>query len=103
MFREIKDETDNVQLQSDLDSLSQWSRDWKLQFHPEKCAVMHIGRTNPKYSYHFDNYILNVSKVEKDLGVLVDEKLRFDEHIQGKIGKARQIWGVTYKTIFCMY
>jgi len=102
MFREIKDETDNVQLQSDLDSLSQWSRDWKLQFHPEKCAVMHIGRTNPKYSYHFDNYILNVSKVEKDLGVLVDEKLRFDEHIQGKIGKARQIWGLIRRSFIHM-
>jgi len=102
MFREIKDESDNEQLQNDLDSLSQWSKDWKLQFHPEKCAVMHIGRTNPKHCYHFDNYILNVSTVEKDLGVLVDEKLRFDEHIQSKIGKARQTWGLIRRSFIHM-
>ena len=38
-------------LQSDLDKLQQWSQEWLLRFHPEKCHVMKLGRTRSDAEY----------------------------------------------------
>jgi len=94
LFREIVHEDDHNTLQKDLDLLSNWSKDWKLKFHPEKCFIMHLGRSNPKADYHLNGHILHKSTIEKDLGILVDDKLRFEDHIISKISKARQMWGM---------
>ena len=75
-------------------TLCQWSNDWMLNFHPEKCSVMHLGRTNPKNKYFLLGAELQQTNTEKDLGVIVDDKLKFEEHIQSKISKGRQTWGL---------
>ena len=68
-----------------------------MKFHPEKCHVMHIGSSNPRNEYIMtkDNqpYTLECVESEKDLGVLIDDKLKFTEHINTKINKANQILG----------
>ena len=38
--------------------------------------------------------VLQASSSEKDLGVQIDNELKFEEHIQAKTSKARQIWGM---------
>ena len=75
-------------------TLCQWSNDWMLNFHPEKCSVMHLGRTNPKNKYFLLGAELQQTNTEKDLGVIVDDKLKFEEHIQSKVSKGRQTWGL---------
>ena len=94
LFREIKNEDDNAYLQQDLDKLSDWSEIWKLKFHPGKCSVLHLGKTNRKTPYALNGQVLQASSSEKDLGVQIDDELRFDKHIQAKTSKARQIWGM---------
>jgi len=98
IYREIIDDEDNTFLQSDLDKLSQWSSDWMLNFHPEKCMVMHLGRTNPQNTYFLNGVELQNTTAEKDLGVIFDDKLKFDNHIQCKISKARQTWGLVRRS-----
>jgi len=98
LFREIKNQDDNAHLQQDLDELSNWSEKWKLKFHPGKCSVLHLGKTNKKTSYELNGQVLQASSSEKDLGVQIDDDLRFDEHIQAKTSKARQIWGMIRRT-----
>jgi len=46
-----------------------------LIFHPEKCAVMHLGKTNTKYNYFLNGQQLGKTSTEKDLGVIVDDNL----------------------------
>lgn len=53
-----------------------------------------------------DGVTLEASEVEKDLGVLVDNKLKFAGHIQGQVNKANRLMGLirrsyTYLDIFC--
>jgi len=47
----VFDEFDQTGLQSDLDTLTKWPREWQLTLHVNKCKVMHFGRRN-KLSIH---------------------------------------------------
>ena len=43
IFRQITTKEDALQLQSDINSLEQWSQKWLLTFHPKKCHVLTLG------------------------------------------------------------
>ena len=51
-----------------------------MKFNSNKCKILHVGENNPAVSYYMDGSELESSGVEKDLGVLVDSKLKFDQH-----------------------
>lgn len=93
--RSIKSDSDRDLLQSDLASLFQWSGSWQLLFNADKCSVIHFGKKNPCYDYKVaDNSNLGVTTEEKDLGILIDDKLTFKQHIESTVNKANQILGV---------
>ena len=99
IFREILDESDHTHLQKDLDELQNWSNTWLLKFHPEKCKAMTIGKGEPdRRVYTLENntgspLILLNSEEERDLGVIIDSKLKFEDHITKKVNKANAIMG----------
>ena len=65
-----------------------------MHFNPDKCKVIHYGNSNPEFNYKFSpsstSYIPKDNE-EKDLGVVFDDKLVFDKHINSKIKKANQV------------
>jgi hypothetical protein len=52
----ISPASDQDQLQRDLNTLSDWEAKWSMQFHPQKCQVLHVsGKRKLKpnaYSLH---------------------------------------------------
>ena len=70
-----------------------------LKLNTSKCKVLSVGRNLDKtYTYDLeqDHQTTSLERVESicDLGVLVDERLSFSEHIQNKINKAYAMLGV---------
>jgi hypothetical protein len=46
-----KTEEDCINMQSDINNLVEWTEKWLVKFNSDKCKVMHIGKTNPKWKY----------------------------------------------------
>ena len=93
---------DALILQRDVEALETWSKKWLLTFHPEKCKVLTLGPIENTwggfgYAMHDENgltVLLEHIGEEKDLGVIFQEDLRFDDHIQTKCKKANAMMGL---------
>jgi hypothetical protein len=63
-------------LQLALNRLIDWSVKWGMLFNVKKCKVMHIGRGNGKSDYEMAGSVLDKTREEKDLGVIVSDTLK---------------------------
>lgn len=94
IFRSIKCKNDCDLLQEDLKDLQAWTERWLLNFHPDKCKYMRIGRSDIEDpGYKFETQLERTTS-EKDIGVIFNEKLNFSEHLAEKINKANKIVGI---------
>ena len=81
--RKITTEEDALLFQSEINNLEGWSKKWLLKFHPDKCNVLTLGKM--ENIMHTHRYKLNDMELEnvfnqKDLGVIIDTDLNFEEH-----------------------
>lgn len=99
IYKEINNIEDFEDIQCDLYKLCQWTAKWLLFFNIRKCKVMHIGSSNPGFEYKLKDktgkevLIQEVDK-EKDLGIIFQSNLKFNEHINVAANKANQIVGL---------
>ena len=93
ILRMITTEQDSIKLQDDLESLRMWSEKWLLNFNKDKCHVLTLGKFEDIRHIMSDKELEHVS-AEKDLGVLIDEALNFEDHIMDKVNKANAIVGL---------
>ena len=94
IFKTVDNEEDHQDLAKDLDNLENWARLWQMRFNVGKCKVLHLGSRNPRYDYNMGDLILETATEEKDLGVIIDEKLKFDKHTEAQVNKANKVLGL---------
>ncbi|KAK3089449.1 hypothetical protein FSP39_003702 [Pinctada imbricata] len=93
LYSVVNNINDQTSLQSDINNLLRWSDTWLLSFNADKCKHLHLGgQTNIRYKMG-DKEITSTNH-EKDLGVIVDNELKFQLHISTQVKKANQIVGL---------
>jgi len=85
-------------LQEGVNELHVWTKNWLLNLNISKCKVISLERTVDKsHTYNItDSDVMPIDRVNiiKDLGILIDEKLTFRDHIHDKLNKAYMMLGL---------
>ena len=107
LYKNIKSEADQRELQEDINRLCQWSKDWLLGFNIKKCKVVSFGNIHYECEYEMadsqnDSHKLATEDSEYDLGILFKKNLKFDEHIDNTVNKVNRIMGLIKRTFTYM-
>ncbi|GAB0183805.1 mitochondrial enolase superfamily member 1 [Grus japonensis] len=70
-----------------------------MELNKGKCRILHLGKNNPRYQYSLGVDLLGSSTAEKDLGVLVDNKLSMSQQCALVAKKADGILGGIKKSV----
>ena len=100
LYSRIDTTADTVFLQQQLANLCCWSAKWRLNLNPSKCKVLTITlRRAPILSmYAIGGEQLERVTVMRDLGVFLDEKLTFSDHVDVIVRKANRVLGMLMRS-----
>lgn len=85
---------DHTFLQHDLDAFSSWCKINLMELNYKKCNSMcFFRRSHLNVNYVLNGHILNKVDAVSDLGILLDAKLNFIQHISLTVNKARSVLG----------
>ena len=88
----IRNSSELLSVQEDLDQAVNWSNTWNLGFNLDKCKSMHFGsfKNFQRATFLMDNksqtrHEIEESSVERDLDVMINSKLKWGDQIDKMI------------------
>ena len=104
VYREANTIDDVRTLQNDLNEISRWSDAWQLQLNLSKCKVLQISNRRVSQTLSSAYYLKGVSLEWVDsftyLGVVINKKLKWGDHIATKVAKANSILGLLKRSMY---
>ena len=101
LFLKVRDiDNTQAQLMDDLDKITNWAWQWKMEFNPDinKQAIEVIFSHKKKKPVHpplfFNGIPVKRENHTQHLGVILDQRLNFRKHIEEKIKKANKGLGL---------
>ncbi|KAJ7417705.1 hypothetical protein BTVI_31748 [Pitangus sulphuratus] len=82
-----------------LNRLERWVEKNYIRFSKGKCRILHLGKNNPRHQYRLGDDLLESSSVEKDMEVLVDNRLFMSQRCALVAKKTNGILGYSRKSI----
>jgi hypothetical protein len=62
------------------------------------CSVIHFARRNPSHDYYVNKSLLASTVFIKDLGIMLDSNLSFNQHVDFVVSKAQRLLGYVFRT-----
>ena len=87
-------------LQNQLNIIQLWSSTWQLKISHSKCNILPIGPHSTNNTFHIDNIAISIVEHSIDLGITIDSKLSFHNHINNIVCRANQR---KYNCTGCLY
>ncbi|RVE40268.1 hypothetical protein evm_015082, partial [Chilo suppressalis] len=114
LYRVVNNQEDSSLLQRDIDAVVGWCNANKMKLNPQKCTHIKFTRKETPFAsyYSVSDHRLKESSNIRDLGVLLDSKLNFVDHIDSIVTQSWKMLGLvkrvskdfknidTLKTIF---
>ena len=98
LYTKSATDEDKAILQRDLITLGSWSEKWLLPFNKQKCKSLHLGRGNSKHVYTIQGVDIKQVTEERDLGVVMDECLKFRRQATEAVSKANRVLGTIWRS-----
>ena len=97
----MSSQLDSQSLQEDLSRLSEWCRKWQLSLNTKKCKAMCITlkKKPPTFTYYINNNTLEWVDTFKYLGILVDNRLKWQAQVEGTVLKASGVLNLLRRTL----
>ena len=109
IWRPIKNNSNTIILQKDIDLLNHWTVINRMKFNLDKCHVLTFHNSNKIYHvegvnspYTLGSVPLKTVDIEKDLGVDMTPKLNWEHQINRLCSKASQKLGLLRRNCFLL-
>ena len=101
VYKRVDSLIDVSHAQAQLNRLCRWSEKWSLKLNAAKCKVLTLSlRRNPVVGiYEINGVQLERVSVMRDLGVLIDQRLTFGDHVDSTVRKANRALGLLMRTL----
>ena len=101
IYREVRSTADSDLLHADLARLVNWSLTWKLKLNASKCKsfTITLKRIPIVSSYAVCGEVLERVTTIRDLGVVLDQKLTFESHIDSIVKKGNMALGIMIRSL----
>ena len=89
-------------LQDDLRRLEIWEKKWDMQFHPLKCEHVTFTRKTSKranHTFHLHSTAIPKADKTKYLGVTINSKITWNDHISSVVAKANAALGFVRRNV----
>ena len=99
-------DTSQDELNNDLQKVSDWAFQWKMQFNPDpnkqaqELIFSKKAESNNSLPLTFNKTEVRTCQSQKDLGLVLGKRLNFTEHINSKISKCDKLIGIVKKLSF---
>lgn len=101
MYITVHDTHDCLKIQNDLDAVNEWCLANGMRLNNSKCKVLKVTRKKNSIDFIYTingNSVDNVSEI-RDLGVIIDEKISWNQHIHNIIVKANRVMGLIKRAV----
>ena len=101
LYRVIRNASDQLQLQRDLEKLTEWTATWGMKFNPSKCTILTVTNSSSPLLYFYSLCGVVLSHVDdaKYLGVTLSGNLQWSKHIQSMTSKCCSTLGLLRRNL----